>query len=233
MIENWKDYYEKEAEYLRFIPSVDLLEKHRVRLALKLFSAAQTPSSVLDVGCGDGYLCSVFLGKGINKITGVDFSSKRIEFAKKTFPGINFMEGSAYSLPVEDNSFDLVTAIEILEHLEKPGDAIAELKRVAKRHIIATVPDSQVLQQIVCPHCLKTFKLDGHLNSFNEASLKRIFEEANLNILKLKKYTFTSFLDRVPFRWLPEFLKEFLKDSSFRAKIIKQGNYLGILAEKP
>lgn len=233
MNENWKDYYEKEAEYLRFIPSEDLLEKHRVQLALGLFSAAKKTSSVLDVGCGDGYLCSVFQKKGINKISGVDFSSKRIEFARKTFPGISFLEGSVYSLPIEDKSFDLVTAVEILEHLEKPEDAVIELKRVSRRYIIATVPDGQVLQQTVCPHCLKTFKLGGHLNSFNENSLRKLFVQANLNIIKLKKYTFTSFLDRVPFRWLPEFFKEFLKDFSFRTKIIKQGNYMGILAKKP
>ncbi|MCL5773608.1 MAG: class I SAM-dependent methyltransferase [Firmicutes bacterium] len=232
MNENWKEYYEKEAEYLRFIPSEDILENHRVRLVMKLFLSAMTPSSIIDIGCGDGYLCSVFKLKGINKVAGMDISAKRVEFSRKTFPGIEFFEGSVYSIPVEDNSFDLVTAVEILEHIEKPADAVAELKRISRKYLLATVPDSEILLDAACPHCLKTFKINGHLNSFNETSFKKIFEEAGFKIVKLKKYTFTSFFDRFPLRLLPSFIHESLKDFAFKNGIIKKGNYLGILAEK-
>ena len=52
-----------------------------------------------------------------------------------------FPDGSAYDLPFADGSFDLVCAIEVLEHLERPRDALAEMSRVARRALLLSVPN--------------------------------------------------------------------------------------------
>ena len=51
-----------------------------------------------------------------------------------------YIAGSAYELPFADGEFDLVAAIEVFEHLERPEAALAEMARVARRHVLVSVP---------------------------------------------------------------------------------------------
>ena len=78
---NWHIYYEKEASIKRFILEEYPNEEHRVTFALSLLP--EKISSVIDVGCGEGYLCSRFKKKGIKTVAGIDIYTKIIEYAKK------------------------------------------------------------------------------------------------------------------------------------------------------
>jgi SAM-dependent methyltransferase len=71
---------------------------------------------------------------------GIDIDETEIEIARKQHPQLSFQAGSAYELPVESNSFDLVIACEVLEHLEDPAKALAEIDRVANRWVLVSVP---------------------------------------------------------------------------------------------
>ena len=51
-----------------------------------------------------------------------------------------FVEASIYDIPFEDNSFDAVGCFEVLEHQVDPVPALKELARVAKKHVIISVP---------------------------------------------------------------------------------------------
>lgn len=96
----------------------------------------------LDVGCGEGYITK-HLSELNNKIyiEGVDASEEILEIARELNQGVKFSKGSIYNLKYGHNSFDLVLAIEILEHLEEPKKAIEELKRVSKKYVIVSVPN--------------------------------------------------------------------------------------------
>jgi SAM-dependent methyltransferase len=81
------------------------------------------PSSVLEVGCGDGY----FLGglpNTINRRIGVDLSDKAIAFAKAFHPHCDFRVEDVNNL---NEKFDIVAVIEVLEHI--PDDAVSEFLR--------------------------------------------------------------------------------------------------------
>lgn len=82
----------------------------------------------LDVGCGDGV--RIRLVKPEGEIIGVDLDEGMLEAAGKR--GITAFRESAESLHFPDESFDLVTAIEVFEHLEHPVLAFAEIYRVLK-----------------------------------------------------------------------------------------------------
>ena len=88
---------------------------------------------VLDVGCGDGVLSYLF-AKEDAKVSGIDYSDIAIEFAKEKTKGlnINFQQGSAYELPFEDNSFDIVISSDVIEHLEDVEKYLSEINRVVK-----------------------------------------------------------------------------------------------------
>jgi ubiquinone/menaquinone biosynthesis C-methylase UbiE len=87
--------------------------------------------SILDVGCGPGYVSEAAAERGA-KPMGIDFSSEMISIAGKMLPKIEFRQGDAQKLPFDDASFDRVTANFALLHLANPERAMAEANRVLK-----------------------------------------------------------------------------------------------------
>ena len=87
--------------------------------------------SVLDVGCGPGYVSAAAAERGATPI-GMDFSQEMVGIAKGMFPRIEFREGDAQDLPFADASFDRVLANFALLHLAAPERACAEACRVLK-----------------------------------------------------------------------------------------------------
>lgn len=71
------------------------------------------PQSLLDVGCGDGRFLNLLYGH-VQNLTGCDLSKKAIDFAKAFNENINYLCLDAHLL---DGEFDIVTAIEVLEHI--------------------------------------------------------------------------------------------------------------------
>jgi SAM-dependent methyltransferase len=87
--------------------------------------------SILDVGCGPGYVSAASAERGAFP-TGLDFSKEMVAIAKKMFPQIEFREGDAQNLPFADASFARVLANFALLHLADPERACAEAFRVLK-----------------------------------------------------------------------------------------------------
>jgi SAM-dependent methyltransferase len=88
--------------------------------------------SILDVGCGPGYVSGAAAERAAIPI-GLDFSAEMIAIAKKKFPQIEFRQGDAQNLPFGDGTFDRVVANFSLLHLANPERAIGEAARVLKR----------------------------------------------------------------------------------------------------
>lgn len=87
---------------------------------------------VLDVGCGAGLLANQLAEH--HEVTGVDLSAKSLEIARKTDPtkSVEYLEANAYALPFENGSFDVVCAMDLLEHVEAPECVLAEASRVLR-----------------------------------------------------------------------------------------------------
>lgn len=92
-----------------------------------------TRKSILDVGCGGGFLSNALVQHGFD-VTGVDLSEESLRVAKAhDISGtIKYMPADAYNLPFADQSFDVVTAMDFLEHVERPADVVKECARVLK-----------------------------------------------------------------------------------------------------
>lgn len=100
------------------------------------------PQSILDVGCGEGFILENLRQKKIGKeLTGIDFSAHAIEIGKKLHPKISIQHGNIYNLPFPADSFDLIICCEVLEHLEFPEKALIEIKRVTKNNCVISVPN--------------------------------------------------------------------------------------------
>lgn len=105
--------------------------------------------SVLDLGCGGGSLTYLMAKKGA-EVVGVEYEAEGLAFARQNLASAdpfnhlryNLVQGSAYDLPCEDNSFDVVVSCEVIEHLETPERMLAEAKRVLKPggRLVLTTP---------------------------------------------------------------------------------------------
>ena len=101
------------------------------------------PRSVLDVGCGEGVLTEEWAERlGDQRIVGIDLDDPKLraEWEHRRRRNLEFVTADATSLSFADDEFDLAAAIEVLEHVPDPEATVAEMARVAERHLLVSVP---------------------------------------------------------------------------------------------
>jgi 2-polyprenyl-3-methyl-5-hydroxy-6-metoxy-1,4-benzoquinol methylase len=101
------------------------------------------PESILDVGCGEGVLTSEWAERlDGGRIVGIDLDDPKLEteWQQRSRPNLEFRAEEATSLSFDDDEFDMATAIEVLEHVPEPEATLAEMARVARRHLLVSVP---------------------------------------------------------------------------------------------
>jgi 2-polyprenyl-6-hydroxyphenyl methylase / 3-demethylubiquinone-9 3-methyltransferase len=99
----------------------------------RILNLASKDVKVLDVGCGAGFLANDLARKGLS-VTGVDLSpeSVKVAAAHDETNSVRYEVADAARLPYPDQSFDVVTAMDFLEHVEDPAAIIKEMGRVLK-----------------------------------------------------------------------------------------------------
>lgn len=129
-------------------PVVRKIMKGFEKTLTKLVNDAN-PSSIHEVGCGEGYWVLRWLKQGMLDIRGSDFSGTIIELAKNNalehgVPAEVFTQKSIYDLKAQEDSADLLVCCEVLEHLEQPQEALRVLKNIARKNVILSVPREPV-----------------------------------------------------------------------------------------
>ncbi len=107
----------------------DLWAEHLARYAYATRFAAR--ARVLDIGCGAGY-GTAELAQSALSATGIDVSAEAIAYARAHYPlpNTNFLTASATAVPFAAASFDLITAFEVIEHLDNWHDLLIETRRL-------------------------------------------------------------------------------------------------------
>ena len=129
-----------------------VLRSHRWRTAENsaayLLPHLRAGLSVLDVGCGPGTI-TVDLARTVapGVVTGIDTSAKVLEQARayaadEGVPNVTFVEADVYELPFADDSFDIVHAHQVLQHVSDPVAALREIKRVTRPGGLVAVRDA-------------------------------------------------------------------------------------------
>jgi ubiquinone/menaquinone biosynthesis C-methylase UbiE len=101
------------------------------------------PHALLDVGCGEGIVTARMARRsGARRTVGLDRAGAqlRAHWDARRGDGMEFVEGDAHALPFADGSFDLACAIEMLMQSPEPQLVLAELRRVARRHVLVSAP---------------------------------------------------------------------------------------------
>ena len=90
-------------------------------------------SRALDVGCGPGALTGVLAERlGPDRVSAVDPSASFVDACRGRLPGVDVRQGTAESLPFDDDSFDVTTANHVVHFMPDPVAGIAEMARVTR-----------------------------------------------------------------------------------------------------
>lgn len=150
------------------------------RIQELIFMLPAGAASLLDVGCGNG----LFVNE-LNEAS-PDIRPHRLHAVDRSATALKHVEVEncrcdISNLPFRDNEFEIVTCLEVVEHL--PLDiytaALSELTRVAARWIMISVPFEQNLKESLCecPSCATRFNPNYHLRSFDMAKLRNLLQE--------------------------------------------------------
>jgi ubiquinone/menaquinone biosynthesis C-methylase UbiE len=130
------DYFEGGTEHLQDLDSP--FQQYRIHKVIQIYDP-EPGESVLDLGCGWGTFSWV-LGPRVAEMVGVDFSQKSIDLCQdrlnhNVIEGLSFLCADARDTGLEDESFDLVIAADLVEHLypEDTNAVIAEAFRILKK----------------------------------------------------------------------------------------------------
>jgi len=111
----------------------DHFERRHFHIAL---AERLKPRMILDIGCGVGEPTLSPLHERGYRVVGLDISDSHLAFCR----GLDVVLGDAHHLPFPNDSFDLVVATEILEHVAYPDLVLEEAKRVSSRWGLFSVP---------------------------------------------------------------------------------------------
>jgi ubiquinone/menaquinone biosynthesis C-methylase UbiE len=145
------------------------MELARVRKVLGILHGLQ-PAQLLDIGSGRGAflwpLLDAFPGL---PVTAVDLLERRVADIEAVRRGgvdmVSAFQADATALEFADHSFDVVTMLEVLEHISATARALAEVCRVARRAVVLSVPS-------------KPDNNPEHIHLFDQASLTARLREA-------------------------------------------------------
>ncbi len=105
------------------------------------------PISILDLGCGNGWAVTRFLGEDGDEVLGVDFHSPSIEYAQRSFgrPGLAFRCGDALSMEPRPGGWDAIVIADVLEHLDDPATLLSSCANSLARggRILVSMPNGR------------------------------------------------------------------------------------------
>jgi ubiquinone/menaquinone biosynthesis C-methylase UbiE len=128
------------------------------------------PANLLDIGSGRGaFLWPLLDAFPDLPVTALDRAPHRVEMLRTVAAGgvdrLSVCQADATALPFATGSFDVVTALEVLEHIPNVELAVREITRVAQRHVVLSVPS----------HADDN---PEHLHLLSERDLERLFQAA-------------------------------------------------------
>jgi 2-polyprenyl-3-methyl-5-hydroxy-6-metoxy-1,4-benzoquinol methylase len=168
--------------------------------ALDRLEGSINPSSIHEVGCGEGNLISRYVMDD-RILTGSDFSEQVIKKARQSLENnqIKFKVASIYDLTAEDSA-SLIICCEVLEHLEFPDKALDILAGLVKPYLIASVPQEPIwslLNLLRGKYMDKLGNTPGHLQHWSKKGFL-CFLERRFEIVKIQTpYPWTMVLCRI------------------------------------
>jgi len=164
-------YHSLEERYWWFVARRDMIAK--------LLSEEDRHARILEIGCSGGALIKSLREQGCTGIIGIDISERAIDVCRQR--GLNNVRVmDAAVLDFADETFDIVIASDILEHMEDDGAALEEWKRVLRRggRLIAFVPAFHFLWS-------RHDEVNHHFRRYSRSQLKDVLLSAGFTLKRV------------------------------------------------
>jgi 2-polyprenyl-3-methyl-5-hydroxy-6-metoxy-1,4-benzoquinol methylase len=188
----WESARPHSCNYLA-LPILEIMKKLNVR-------------RVLDIGSGNGVLCSELTGNGFDCV-GVEFDKQGVEIAKKDYPAIPFYNYGVQDDPAEileqEDLFGAVVSTEVIEHLYSPHLLPIFASKVLKEngYLVITTPYHGFLKNLVLSlfnhwdqHHTALWH-GGHIKFWSRGTLTQLLEDNGFEVVEF------SGVGRVPYLW--------------------------------
>lgn len=129
---------------------------------------------IIDVGGGEGAYSYELIKRGYNPVC-VDINEDYIKKSKER--GVESYVMDSTSLEFDDNSFDVVILFEVLEHVKDFEKLLMELKRIARKKILITVPNCTGIEQLKPGFTYDHLLATDHVNFFNKKDLEEVLSK--------------------------------------------------------
>jgi len=168
-------------------PSVEIYFKYFWRFLSSYLNEKQT---IVDLGCGIGYPVEYLLKKYPKDIIySVDINNQVLKYGVSIGTIKNPVNSSIYNLPFSKNFADIVFMMDILEHLEQPGQALKEVHRLIKDDgiVVIITPNGHWLYQTLRKILKKSAFMDPtHVYEYNYNEIISILEHNGYKILEIR-----------------------------------------------
>ncbi|HWH31473.1 MAG TPA: class I SAM-dependent methyltransferase [Egibacteraceae bacterium] len=170
-------------KYTSSNPAIRFLTERFLERLESMFAQVQAgapDARVLEVGCGEGEIAQRLRARW-PEVTGLDLPDAGLRQAWDGVDGVRFLHGDAERLPFPDGAFDVVVAVEVLEHLRDPAQGLRELARVSRGHLVLSVPREPIFRTgnlLAGRHVRALGNTPGHLNHWSTAGFVRFASQA-------------------------------------------------------
>jgi len=141
---------------------------------------------ILDVGCGTGSNLKGW--EPFGDVLGMDISTQALDFCKIK-GNSNLVKGDATALPFHDNTFEVIIALDMLEHMEKDSATVKEFSRICRQggYLVITVPALMFLwsKHDVALH---------HKRRYAREELRKLLSSNGFKVERLTFWNFSLFL---------------------------------------
>jgi SAM-dependent methyltransferase len=196
----YAEYYEFENHSWWFVSRRKIL-----RAFLKKFLPPSCNSrKILDAGCGTGINLALLAEFG--EVTGVDRSDEAIRFCHLRHE-TNVRNAELEALPFAEGTFDLATALDVLEHIPDDGKALGEIVRVCKSggHVLITVP---VFPSLWCEHD----EINHHVRRYEPRQIRTLIAQNGLCIVRQSFMNTWLLPAALVWRWRRQFIGLFARN---------------------
>jgi SAM-dependent methyltransferase len=191
--EYYREYYSLERNHWWF----KIREKIIFQRILSYSNGLRT-LKILNIGAATGRSSKML--KFFGDVTSLEYDKECCSFVREKL-NMKIIHGSVTNLPFDPDSFDLVCAFDVIEHVKNENLAISEMKRVCSKNgiLCVTVP---AYMSLWSEHDI----VNKHYRRYTASTLSNLFKVNNLNELYLSYFNFFLFIPILLFRKLTKIL---------------------------
>ena len=190
------------GEYASFLDKDLANAEYRAARAWSMIRDQPPPNSLLDVGCGVGCLLSLAKAAGVRDVVGVEGPGGALDQARHQGHRVEQVDLDSQDLPFADSLFEVVTCLEVLEHLYNPAKVLREIARVLALdgRCIISVPNAYPIRtrlEVLFGKAISPPEVvGGHIKFFRPADIAAMCERSGLEVLRLQGVPYRTALRR-------------------------------------